>query len=117
MPLPYRVLCFSRDPRLLETRHWVLEKRFDAVTILSIAAMEQQSSLGRSFDLVLLCHTLSAEECESAFAIARQSWPHAKILGLVASEPSACDPPLFDGVVPGLDGPRVLLDKAAEMLR
>ena len=34
-----RVLCFSRDPRLLNTRWMVLAKHYDAVSVGSIEEM------------------------------------------------------------------------------
>jgi hypothetical protein len=116
MTRPARVICFSRDERLLETRGWVLDKHFDAAKVSSVAEIENLKN-GEAFDLLILCHSLSEDDCRQACAIARRAWPAIKILGL-SSEASSppCLPPISDQVISALDGPQLLLRKATDML-
>jgi hypothetical protein len=109
-----RVLCIGRDPRLLETRQWVLQGRFESEHVSSIADLEALDD-SKCFDLVIFCHTLSPEECRRAAEIARSRWRGVQVLGL-SSHTEACGPPICDQTVVGLDGPGVLLRKAEQML-
>lgn len=83
-----RVLCFSRDACLLQTRRMVLASRFEVVAIGSLEEMQKLPNDQR-FDVVLLCHTLSREECDLARDIAHRRWRSAKILAL-SVERSSC---------------------------
>ncbi len=108
-----RVVCLGRDLQLLRTRLQVLVKRYDAVEVSSV---EQLGELPAepAFDLVLLCHSLSREDCRASVEIAEQRWPEAKILALTTG---GFQTPYerADAVVAGLHGPVVLL-KAIDQL-
>ena len=60
------------------------------------------------FDVILLCHMLSVEECDSSMQIVRARWPGAKIVAL-SVEQGGCSQ-AADRNMRGLDGPRLLLD-------
>jgi hypothetical protein len=109
-----RVLCIGRDLRLLETRQWVLQGRFESEQVSSIAELEALDD-SKCFDLVIFCHTLSLEECQKAAKIVRSRWRGVQVLGL-SSHTKACGPPICDQIVFGLDGPCILLQKAEQML-
>ena len=101
-----RVLCVSRDQRLLESRHLVLSRKYETVTVGSVEEMRSLPA-SEQFDVIVLCHSLSSEECDVSAELVRGRWPKAKIVAL-SVEQNGC----FDGadeVVRGLDGPRVLL--------
>ncbi|HEY0784951.1 MAG TPA: hypothetical protein VGD62_03710 [Acidobacteriaceae bacterium] len=108
-----RVLCFSRDPRLLRTRGLVLETCYAAVCVGSLEEMEALPQ-AQAFDLVLLCHSLSANECDRSASLARERWPAAKIVAIATPE-STCSYHL-DEVVAGLDGPAVLMSTLEHVL-
>jgi hypothetical protein len=108
-----RVLCISRDPRLLESRHLVLARKYETVTVGSVEEMSSLPASGQ-FDVIVLCHSLSSEECEVSAELVRVRWPNAKIVAL-SVEQDGC----FDGadeIVRGLDGPRVLLGTIDHLL-
>jgi hypothetical protein len=109
-----RVFCLSRDQRLLETRGMVLAKRYDAITVGSIEEM-WALPVASAFDVVVLCHSLSAEECDLSASIARERWPQAKILALSVDSSSCWT--FADQVVRGLDGPSVLVQTIDRLLR
>src|SRR5436305_3833568 len=96
-----RVLCVSHDELLLETRQLVLASRYQAVSVRGIEEME---ALDENFDAVLLCHTLSAEECGRATKIAQRRWPKAKMVAISTAEMSCVS--FADQVVWAQDGPR-----------
>jgi hypothetical protein len=109
-----RVLCFSRDQSLLETRGAVLATRYQTVTVMSVEEIYAlQPDI--QFDVVVLCHSLSDTDCDVASAIARQWWPQAKILGLATSR-SGCSTSA-DGVVQTADGPCALLRAVDSLIR
>ena len=115
MRLKKRVLCFGKDPSLLNTRQWLLDLRFYTSTVQSLAELEKLAN-AHSFDLLVFCHTLSTGECQKGSEFARQHWPQAKILGLTSLQ-ATCEPPYVDATVAGLEGPLALLDRAAELIQ
>lgn len=102
----FRVLCFSRDRILGESRNLVLQRQYEAVYVGSLEEFAALSS-GPAFDAVVLCHSLSAEEYERCIEIAELLWPRAKIVSVVAG--SGRVQLESAAVVPGLAGPRALL--------
>ena len=58
------VLVFSRDQLLLETRRLILEAFFQARGADSIEDAEALLAMHR-FDLIILCSTLSEQECDA----------------------------------------------------
>jgi len=76
------VLIFGYDDQLLSSRRWVLEgKGFRVRTATELAEAEQILHTG-SIKVLVLCHTLSAENYESILAIARRIRPETGILVL-----------------------------------
>ena len=74
------VLCFSHDFSLMLTRQWLLEKSKCRV----LGAMSQPELLERlrqtHVDLVVLCQTLTADECRAALALAQEHSPATRCL-------------------------------------
>jgi hypothetical protein len=77
------VLIYGHDARLLESRKWVLQSwGYRALSVRSLAAINQVP-LTPPIDLLVLCYSLSAEECESAIGCAKLRWSGVKELALV----------------------------------
>jgi hypothetical protein len=110
-----QVLCFGKDRSLQNTRMWLLDRLCATTLVMSLAEFDELAAV-RRFDLVVLCHTLSADECHQASTIAREHWPQAKILGLTAFR-TACQAPDLDASIAGLEGPEMLLQCASELLQ
>lgn len=92
----------------------VLAKRYDVIPVRSskeLAALRDDLPV----DLVVLCHSLSADECDLSSSIVRNRWPHAKILAL-SVERSSCWK-FADRTVRGLDGPTILLQSIDNLLQ
>ena len=109
-----RVLCFSRDPQLLKTRGMVLATSYEPVMIGSLAELQALAG-GPAFDVVVLCHTLSPQECQRSTSIVRRQWPRAKILALSADHESCREQ--VDEVVECMAGPRLLLKTIDRLLQ
>lgn len=105
--LKSRVLCFGRDLQLLRTRLQVLARAYDAVEVSSIEELETLPT-EPTFQLVLLCHTLSSVESQASAAIIQQRWPHAKIMALTSGV-SGAPYEQADAIVLSAQGPVVLL--------
>jgi hypothetical protein len=92
----------------------VLAKHYDAVLVGSLEEMRALPA-DKQFDVVVLCHSLSSDECDLAAAIVRDRWPAAKILAL-SVERSSCWTSA-DRIVRGLDGPSALLQAIDRLLQ
>ncbi|MGI4826994.1 MAG: hypothetical protein ACRYFU_02220 [Janthinobacterium lividum] len=108
-----RVLCFSQDRVLGETRRAVLESRYDTVYVGSLDEFAALAS-GAPFDAIVLCHTLSLHERARCLQIAKASWPSAGIISVTSSPGKRASE--FGSVVFGLDGPEALLNSMHQML-
>ena len=76
------VVIYGRDPRLLETRQWLLETEgYHVLTITDIAQIE---SIPPPVDLLILCHTGPSDECARVLDLALARWPGVRELVLVA---------------------------------
>jgi hypothetical protein len=115
MTSPVSILVYGRDPRLLETRRWVLEHSGARVWMATELSDFDQIAAGKSIDLVILCHSLSMEDCGRALALANTRWPQAQSLVLI-SEPSDCFPGFSDGVADAGRGPAFLLQTVAKLI-
>ena len=110
-----KILLIGDDFRLLATRAALLTKT-GASTVCCNPA-EMQKDLGReTFDLAVLCHSLSEEAAHEAVGYVHRRWPEAKIF-LVES--SVLLEKTFDGVA--LDGtisstPGTLLEQMSAVL-
>ena len=110
-----KILLIGDDFRLLATRAALLTKT-GASTVCSNPA-EMHKDLGReTFDLAVLCHSLSEEAAREAAGYVHRRWPEAKIF-LVES--SVLLAKTFDGVA--LDGtisstPGTLLEQMSTVL-
>lgn len=63
MPAKTRVLCIGHDQLLLQTRKWMLEKEFEVETADTIGQTFELLN-SRTYDLLLLCHSLDDNECK-----------------------------------------------------
>ena len=109
------VLLFTRDLSLMLTRTLLLER--DGFTVMSASEMREFRAclLRRSFDLILLCQSLSAEECESAADFAREHAPSARLL-VMFTRIGKCIPDHADVLLDAHAGPKVFLETAQRML-
>jgi len=72
------ILCIGDDPRLLGSRADILLKLSPRVTVSNFLGLT--SLLVKSFDLVLLCHTLTETRIALCTSVANSRWPRAKVV-------------------------------------
>lgn len=108
------VLVVGRDPMLLHTRKLILGTYFQ-VSTAGRASEAEAICAKKTFDLVVLCYSLSSDECQRIAGLVRRQEPRPKILVLSASEPSLVDC-VADQQLPSKVGTYALLKKSAEML-
>jgi hypothetical protein len=113
LPEKPRVLCISRDSHLMRTRQLVLATQYEVVSVDSIEGIEALPT-DQDFDLIVLCHSLSSEECDQCVEIASTRWPQAKIVALSVERADCSE--YADRVVRGMDGPRFLLQTIDRLL-
>ncbi len=108
------VLVVSRDPMLLQTRQLILGAFFQVHGAGRVREAEELMSRF-SFDLIVLCSTLSEAECRSVMDLAANRKQHPKILVVT---PFGYEPEkAVRGCVSMAEaGPYYLLKKSAEML-
>jgi CheY-like chemotaxis protein len=108
------VLVVSRDQTLLQTRTLILGAFFQVEA--AGRALEAETMLvKRAFDLVILCYSLTDDDCRKLIARIRQQEPRPKVLALGAPGASGCAAGADANLI--LDnGPYALLKKSAEML-
>lgn len=79
-----RILCVGHDPMLLQTRKWMLEGEFEveiAETVVQAVVLLEVLD-HRSFELVLLCHSLNDEECKTVCDAVFSKCPGTRVLQL-----------------------------------
>jgi response regulator RpfG family c-di-GMP phosphodiesterase len=109
-----RILLVSRDSMVLQTRKLMLGTFFDVNAagrpVEAIKALKE-----RTFDLIVLCYTLTDDDCESIMNAAHEHCPDGKILMLTARN---CPDSRADTCshFPGEEGPYMLIKKSAEIL-
>jgi DNA-binding response OmpR family regulator len=109
-----RVLVVSRDEMLLRTREMILGAFF---TVQGAGRFSEARALltNDNFDLVVLCHSLTDDECERLAGTARDQVHRPLILAMTASSRGIVKP--WADKQLGVDaGPYGLVKKCAEML-
>ena len=105
--LPNLLLC-GLDPLLLDTRKLILERCGYQVSIASNPVNAQRIIQSRRVDLVILCHSLSTDECDQVRAIASLHSPETKILTLTAGF-KGCRGGMISQIFDTSDGPAKLI--------
>jgi len=114
MAQQFAVLCYGHDELLLHTRRLILREYFQVSVTTSIEATAALARL-EQMDLVLLCHSLSEEECDQMIELVGELWPQAKVLVLTAPDLGRATS-LPHEEFAALDGPYSLMRKMREML-
>lgn len=107
MPTPASVLVFSRDPQLLHTRSLILQNVGCTVYPASSLADVHRWLSEPHLDVLLLCHTLTAEDCDQAALLVHAKWPAVQVVSLFAGM-SGCVS-VADAAIDATDGPIKLI--------
>ena len=115
MSRPKRILLVSRDLVVLQTRKLMLGAYFDVNAAGRV--VEAETLLGEhNFDLIVLCYTLSQDDCHRIMESAQQRCSLAKILVLTAAGYASRQVDIHPYFLAAEDGPFTLVKKSAELL-
>lgn len=109
------VLLFSHDSGLLLTRQLLLEREGCTVVNSSSMAQFRACVLSQSFNLIMLCQSITAEECEAACRFKQEHAPSARLL-LMFTSVGKCMPEYADVLLDAHAGPRVFIETTQRML-
>lgn len=109
-----QILVVSRDAMLLQTRQLILGTFFSVKGAGRIREAEELLS-NQSFELIILCYTLTEMECEHMIELAKGQQRRPRILLLTPTGIPAPDTWPADAVMSEA-GPYYLLKKSAELL-
>ena len=110
------ILVYGSDPLLVDTRTMVLEKAGYAVFTAREASDVERIVLSQKISLIVLCHTLSSEKCETALELAESRRPAIRSLVLTAGT-TPCSERSQDAVLSAFDGPRRLVETVENLLQ
>jgi len=116
MPTPASVLVFGRDHQLVHTRSLILEKAGFHVRTAANLPDIQQLPAQPPIDVMLLCHTLSGDDCDGALAITRDRWPSIQTIAMVSGR-SDCGSKSTDASIDASEGPAKLVSAVRNRLR
>lgn len=105
-----RILCCGHDPVLNRTRRLIFEKDFDVSVAQNIPEAETLLA-NRHFALLLLCYSLTDDECRILASLRDQHGPETRILALL-HEPEGMALKALDAIFLS-GGPAELRKKAA----
>jgi DNA-binding NarL/FixJ family response regulator len=110
-----RILLVSRDVMVLQTRKLMLGAYFDVCAAGRV--LEAQTFLAKQpFDLLVLCYTLTDDDCQKIMDAAQAHCPDVKVLMLTVTGYSAMQPRMKSYYLPSEEGPFILVKKSAELL-
>lgn len=109
------ILVVSTDLMALQTRKLMLGAYFDVFAAGRV--LEANRLLAeRRFDLIVLCYTLSDDDCRKIVDTAQKHCPFAKILVLTATGYAATHATAGPYFLAAEEGPFILVKKSAELL-
>jgi len=115
MDVQRRILLVSRDLMVLQTRKLMLGAYFEVCAAGRV--LEAKALLAEhQFDLIVLCYTLTDDDCEKILNGARLHSPKAKTLILTVTGYAASHLPVDSCYLPAEEGPFLLVKKSAELL-
>lgn len=109
------ILCYGHDEMLLLTRQKVLEMIGIPVTNVSKASEFRDRVKTMQPAVVLLCQSLSPDECSEATTLAEAVSPSTKVL-IMYSQPDKCSPAREHAELYWGDGPVALLSTVRRLL-
>lgn len=109
------ILVYGRDERLQETRRMILaSKGYRVIAVSSPAEIETMDSADE-VDLLMLCHTLTTEECGRAIAAVQSRWPKARSLFLTSGR-FGCHKEFRSEIFDSMEGPEKLVTKVSRLV-
>ena len=82
------ILLYGRGPSLIHTRRLILEASGYSVLVATEFSAVQSAFARTPIDLLILCHTLTPEECSKALALSVSGWTTTKSVVLTPGYPN-----------------------------
>jgi DNA-binding NtrC family response regulator len=114
MAIALRVLLYGRDRTLVDLRAKVLQTSGFAAESTHVSKEVVELIRGSQFDLLILCQTLSDNECVEVLEVANIQ-PAMKRLVLTHGH-RKLPPAMFDGECNPIEGPERLIEQSALLL-
>ena len=114
MSAPTSILVYGRDPSLLDTRRWVLERAGYRVLTAQALAEAKHFAATEPVSVLLLCHSLSAQDSENALEAADTIRPEMRRL-LITANTHVCTARHEDHILSAFDGPQALIAAVQEL--
>jgi hypothetical protein len=115
MDVQKRILLVSRDVVVLQTRKLMLGAYFEVCAAGRVLEAETLLS-ERKFDLIVLCYTLTDDDCGKVLDAARVYSSNARFLMLTVTGCARSHLPIHSSLLPAEEGPFILVKKSAELL-
>lgn len=115
MPAQPVIVVYGHDQSLLDTRTWVLEGAGYQVSQASQFSELQQATSERPVELVVMCHTLTPDQCEETRTCTQMHRPAIKRLLITANRPVLLKT-VGEPSISAFDGPRALIDMVGKVL-
>jgi hypothetical protein len=109
------ILIYGRDRQLLETRRMILGRSGANVWTAAQLADFDQIAPSVSINLIVLCHSLSMEDCGRGLALAHTRWPQIQSVAMI-SGPNGYNSKSLDRIVEAARGPAYLLQTVTMLL-
>lgn len=114
--MPARILLYGRDSDLLQTRGGVLESAGFQVCVATKLLDIDACFISGRIDAMILCHTLSGEECRQALGMARRRNSGIKAILLAGNRSTLSEQELYDGIFEAFQGPGALIATVGRVL-
>lgn len=115
-----RILLLGNDSHLLDTRQWVFESAgyevYATASFLVLNHILTNHPASLPIDLMILCHSLSIEDCNRARSLARARFPKMEVVMLAANN-GVLHSAEGDRVVDTAEGPRTLLETVKDLMK
>ena len=115
MDVMHCILACGRDQSLLDTRRMVLESAGYRVRVATEAEAAIKILLDEPIALMVLCHTLSSQDCLTVLAALHSYHPEARVVALQSNK-APCEANGMVQVVSVFDGPGKMLLKVQELM-
>jgi DNA-binding NtrC family response regulator len=110
------ILVYGHDLDLLHTRRLVLQHAGFNVEIVTSLKEAETITVAQSANLFILCHSLSARECENALKLAHSPQMKMKSLVLTTGKPVPTAEK-DDELLNSFDGPTALVATVTKLLQ
>ena len=109
------IVILGHEEHLNATRQWVLQTRGYRVLVIDDPSAIGLLPQNPAIQLLILCHSVSKPECETAIALATTRWPEVRSLMMVADRNRA-PAGILGQLLHTMEGPAKLISMVSEIV-